>query len=107
MGFSIKIIVFDIDDKNLLNYICDSLGVGNVYLREKSSSCSFVVGNEKGIRILLDIFDKYQLNGIKLLDYLDFKKAVVLYFDRIGTLTDDFILNKNGLLVCSVTLFIY
>jgi len=76
-----------------LNYICDSLGVGNVYLREKSSSCSFVVGNEKGIRILLDIFDKYQLNGIKLLDYLDFKKAVVLYFDRIGTLTDDFILN--------------
>lgn len=72
-----------------MNYICDYLGVGKVYLRDKSSSCSFVVGNEKGIRILLSIFDKYKLNGIKYLDYIDFKKAFILYFDRIGTLTDD------------------
>jgi len=79
----------NIDDQNVLNYIRDYLGIGNVYLREKSSSCSFIVGNEKGIRLLLDIFDKYQLNGIKLLDYLDFKRAFILYFDRIGTLTDN------------------
>lgn len=75
--------------KNLLDNICSSLGVGKVYTREKSNSCSFVVGNEKGIRILFDIFDKYKINGIKYLDYVDFKKAFLLYFDRIGTLTDE------------------
>jgi hypothetical protein len=78
-----------IDDKNLLYRIRDSLGVGAVYLRETRNSCSFIVGSEKGIRILLAIFDKYKLNGIKYLDYLDFKKAFNLYFDRTGTLTDE------------------
>jgi len=77
-----------IDDKDLLYHIRDSLGVGNVYLREKNNSCSYIVGNEKGIRVLLAIFDKYKLNGIKYLDYLDFKKAFNLYFDRTGGLTD-------------------
>lgn len=78
-----------IDDKNLLFYIRDSLGVGTVYLREKSNSCSFIVGNEKDLRVLLAVFDKYKLNGIKYLDYLDFMKAFNLYFDRSGSLTDE------------------
>jgi len=78
-----------IDEKNLLDEICHSLGVGKVYPNEKRSSCSFVIGNEKGIRVILDIFDKYPLNGMKYLDYVDFRKAFVLYFDRIGTLTDE------------------
>jgi hypothetical protein len=78
-----------IDEKNLLDNICSTLGIGKVYSREKSNSCSFVVGNEKGIRILLDIFDKYKINGIKYLDYVDFRKAFLLYFDRVGTLTDE------------------
>jgi len=78
-----------IDDKNLLFYIRDSLGVGTVNLREKSNSCSFIVGNEKDLRLLLAIFDKYKLNGIKYLDYLDFIKAFNLYFGRSGSLTDE------------------
>lgn len=53
-----------LDEKDLLDNICNSLGIGKVYLYEKSSSCSFVVGNEKGIRVLLDIFDKYKINAI-------------------------------------------
>jgi LAGLIDADG endonuclease len=90
-----------IDDQNLLNHICATLGVGRVYLREKSKSCSFIVGNEAGIRGLLTIFDNHQFNGIKYLDYQDFKKAFLLYFDRPGILNDDLI-NKiiklqNGL----------
>ena len=48
-----------IDEKNLLDEICYSLGEGKVYSSEKRSSCSFVIGNEKGIRVILDIFDKY------------------------------------------------
>lgn len=78
-----------LDDQNLLNHICKTFGFGKVYLSEKSSSCRFVVGNEKGIRLLLEIFDKYKLNGIKFLDYVDFKKAFFLYFDREGVLTDE------------------
>jgi hypothetical protein len=78
-----------IDDKNLLDEICYSLGVGKVYASEKRSSCSYVVGNEEGIRVLIDILDKYTLNGIKYLDYVDFRKAFILYFDRIDTLTDE------------------
>lgn len=78
-----------IDDKNVLDKICSYLGIGKVYSREKSNSCNFVVGNEKDIRKLLDIFDKYKINGIKYLDYVDFKKAFLIYFDRIGVLDDE------------------
>lgn len=63
--------------------------MGKVYPRVKSSSCSYVVGNEAGIRVLLGIFDKYKMNGIKYLDYGAFRKAFLLYFDREGTLTDE------------------
>lgn len=77
-----------IDEKNLLDNICHFLGIGKVYLREKSNSCCFVVGNEKDIRVLLEIFDNYKINGIKYLDYVNFRKAFLLYFDRIGALTD-------------------
>ena len=65
------------DDLDLLKYLSLSLGIGRVYERKHRKSCSFVVGNEEGIRILLDIFDRYPFNGIKKLDYLDF----IAYFN--------------------------
>nr|YP_009262061.1 LAGLIDADG endonuclease [Chrysoporthe austroafricana]AMX22136.1 LAGLIDADG endonuclease [Chrysoporthe austroafricana] len=80
-----------IDDIKLLRFICDTLGVGNVYAREKSNSCSFIVGNEEGLRTLINIFDRYTFNGIKLLDYIDFKEAFLIYFNRSGTLDDNLI----------------
>lgn len=80
-----------IDEIELLKLIRDILGIGIVYAREKSNSCSYIVGNEEGIRILMDIFDRYTFNGIKLLDYNDFRAAFLLYFDRFGTLTKDLI----------------
>lgn len=80
-----------IDDIELLRIIRDILGVGIVYAREKSNSCSYIVGNEEGLRILIDIFDRYTFNGIKLLDYIDFRYAFLLYFDRNGTLTNELI----------------
>lgn len=78
-----------LDDRSLLETICQTLEIGRVYPRLKSNSCSFIVGNEAGIRSLLTIFDKHQLNGIKFIDYQDFKKAFLLYFERNGTLSDD------------------
>jgi LAGLIDADG endonuclease len=71
-----------IDEINLLNFICETLSVGKVYARERSKSCSFVVGNEQGLRTLMEIFDRYTFNGIKLLDYTDFKEAFLSYFNR-------------------------
>lgn len=76
-----------IDEINLLYFINSTLGIGKVYKRESSNSCSFIVGNEKDLRILIDIFDRYTFNGIKLLDYLDFKKAFFMYFNRQDTLS--------------------
>jgi len=78
-----------VDDKKVLNFICETLGLGKIYVR--SNSCSWIIGNEKGLRVLLDILDRYPMNGIKLLDYKDFKEAFFLYFDRIGTLNEDLI----------------
>ena len=75
-----------IDEINLLNFIHSILGIGKVYQRE--SSCSFIIGNEKDLRFLIDIFDRYTFNGIKLLDYLDFKKAFFMYFNRQETLSE-------------------
>lgn len=78
-----------IDDLKLLKYISDSLGIGKVYERVNSNSCSFVVGNEKELRILIELFNRHPFNGIKLLDFIDFKKAFFIYFDRPDTLNDE------------------
>jgi hypothetical protein len=77
------------DDKKVLDFFCETLGLGKVYVR--SNSCSWIIGNEKELRVLLDKLDRYPMNGIKLLDYKDFKEAFFLYFDRIGSLNEDLI----------------
>lgn len=80
-----------IDDVKVLKKICDFLGIGKVYERESSKSCSFVVGNEGALRVLIDIFKRYPFNGIKLLDFIDFQEAFFLYFDRPGKLDEELI----------------
>jgi len=67
-----------IDDLDALNFIKSKLNLGNdisVY----ANSCKFTVTHPKDIYKLISIFDKYNLNTTKYLDYLDFKKAFVLY----------------------------
>lgn len=78
-----------IDDFNLLKYISDYLGIGKAYERPNSNSCSFVIGNEKGLRNLIELFTRYPFNGVKLLDFIDFKEAFFLYFDRPGLLNEE------------------
>jgi len=61
-----------------LKTIKSKLNIGNdiaVY----GNSCKFTVTHPKDIYKLIDIFDKYNLNTTKYLDYLDFKKAFCLY----------------------------
>ena len=80
-----------IDDFELLNNIKEKLKIGNVYANNSRNSCNFVVGSEKELRLLINLFDGFPLNGVKLLDFLQFKEAFLLYFNREGTINEDLI----------------
>jgi len=68
------------DDEDVLRYISSMLGIGKVRLYK--NECIFNVVDKEGIKLLISIFDKYNLNTTKYLDYLDFKKAFNIYFNR-------------------------
>lgn len=61
--------------------------MGNINVTDEE--CRLVVSDKEGIRKLISIFDKYNLNTTKYLDYLDFKKAFNLYHSRNGVLTEE------------------
>ena len=80
------------DDLGVLRYISSELGIGNVRLYK--DECMFSVTNKEGIKLLISIFDKYNLNTTKHLDYLDFKKAFNIYFNRDKSLTAELVKNE-------------
>ncbi len=75
------------DDNNVLLSICNRLAIGNI--NESDEECKFVVSDKEGIIKLIRIFDKYNLNTTKYLDYLDFKEAFNLYHSRNGLLSEE------------------
>lgn len=77
--FSIEL---HIDDLHVLEFIKDKLGLGNI--RTFKDKCIFTISDKQGIYALIAIFDKFNLNTTKYLDYLDFKKAFLLYHERTG-----------------------
>ena len=86
-----------IDDKEVLNYIKSRLNIGTevaVY----GNSCKFTVVHKKDIYVLISIFDKFNLNTTKYLDYLEFKKAFILYNESARKLEADKIAVMNQLL---------
>lgn len=82
------VIKLHIDDAPLLKTILNTLGIGRLAERPNSNTCSFEVGSEKDLRILISILDKTTLMGSKYLDYLSFRKAFFLYFERSGVITE-------------------
>lgn len=80
------------DDEKVLRYISDKLGIGGVRLYK--DECIFNITDQKGIALLISIFDKYNLNTSKYLDYLDFKKAFFLYLNREKNLKAEEIKDK-------------
>ena len=100
-GASFRIIIeLHLDDIDALKYIKSRLGIGN-NIAVYGNSCKFVVLHRKEVNKLIYIFDKYNLNTTKYLDYLDFKKAFHLYnendsIDKI-TLMDQILNLKNGM----------
>lgn len=65
------------DDLNVLYYIHKSLGFGEV--RSYNNYVSFTVTRLKDMALLINILNKYQLQGTKWLNYRDFVLAFELY----------------------------
>lgn len=82
------IIKLHIDDEKVLRTICLKLNIGRVVLRPNYNTCSFEVSSEKELRILIKILDEHQLMGDKYLDYLNFREAFFLYFERSDLVTE-------------------
>lgn len=74
------------DDLGVLEYIRNNLGIGNIRLYK--DKCIYVVTNIEGTHQLISIFDKYNLNSTKYLDYCKYKEAFLLYQERDKKLTD-------------------
>lgn len=75
------------DDEKVLRYIKDKLGVGGVRLYK--DECIYNVTDKNGILLLISIFDKYNLNTSKYLDYLAFREAFFYYLNRDKNLNAD------------------
>ena len=80
------VIGLHLDDLEALNYIHNKLNIGIV--RIAKDECKFVVTKEEELSVVISIFDMHNLNTSKYLDYLDFKKAFNLYFNREEGLTE-------------------
>lgn len=72
------VIELHVDDIEALRYIKSKLNLGTE-IAVYGNSCKFAVVHRKDIYKLISIFDKYNLNTIKYLDYLDFKQGFILY----------------------------
>lgn len=76
----------------LLKMIHSTLGIGRIAIRPNTNTCSFEVGSEKELRILIGLLENTPLIGSKYLDFLSFRKAFFLYFDRPGLVTESLII---------------
>lgn len=88
-GFSFRFkIGLHKDDFNALHYIKSKLDMGSIYAYNDSQI--FTISKKDDISKLISIFDCYTLNTSKYLDFLAFKRALILYTNR-KNLTDKLI----------------
>lgn len=93
-----------INDRPLLEYIQNRLQIGVVYpvnLTEKLVRSSWEVYSKEDILKLIKIFDLYQLNTSKQLDYLAWKEAFLIYTGdnslKKMDITNDILRLKNSM----------
>jgi hypothetical protein len=72
-----------IDETPLIKYIAERLGVGTFSLRE--SSVNYTISSKQDIPVIFGILDKTPLNTSKNLNYMMFRQAYDLYFNRKST----------------------
>ena len=68
------------DEYTLLKYIAKKLGVGRLSVKEKY--VDYIVSTKEDLLQIFSIFDKRYLNTSKILNYILFRKAYDLYFNR-------------------------
>lgn len=76
-----------IDDISVLQRIKQELQIGTIQISQKE--CKYVISDKESVKILLTIFDLFNLNTTKYLDYLDFKQGFNIYINRKGNLTEE------------------
>src|SRR5690606_2602101 len=70
-----------VDDKNVLEHIKATLGCGRI--SSDRNSLTFIISRIEDIKeVLIPLFEEFPLNTKKHLDYLAFKKAFFMYFNR-------------------------
>lgn len=72
-------ILLHLDDIEVLYYIRNILGIGNIYISKTNPAVTYNVVNKDGIFIILAIFAKYNLNTTKHLNFLALAQAFWLY----------------------------
>lgn len=68
-----------LDDKGVLDYINNTLGIGTVTVSKTKAEVVFLVRTQGEIEVILELFTKYPLNTTKHLNFVDFSKAFELY----------------------------
>lgn len=82
-SFSFHFVIrLHIDDKGVLDYINNTLGLGTVTISKTKPEVVFLVRTQDEIRVLLELFSKNPLNTSKHLNFLDFVKAFRLYMEN-------------------------
>ena len=79
--FSFRFVIeLHLDDQDTLEYICNTLGFGQVTVNSKSAR--FIVSTQRTVATIIAIFSKYCLNTTKHLDFLDFSRAYDIYMNN-------------------------
>lgn len=75
-------ITLHIDDLACLEFIKNTLQIGNVRVNTKSSEVVYEVSAQHEIETILAIFNKFNLNTIKHLNFIAFEQAFRLYLEN-------------------------
>ncbi len=70
------------DDRDVLIYIKNTLGIGKVYFSADQETTTFKVTSRRELAIIIAIFDKFHLNTTKHLYFLAFALAFRLYTEN-------------------------
>lgn len=89
-GFLFKFVLgLHKDDYAVLVKIQTILNMGRI--SQDENKCRLIINKYEDLKKLISIFDNYPLNTTKYLDFLIFKKAFTLNFERAGRVTPELI----------------
>ena len=95
-SFSFKV-TQNINSVVILYYLKEFFIVGNIYIDNKSTKgYKYVVSNRKDlINVIIPHFERYPLEGSKHLDFLDFKKCVLLMEESSDNISKVLFIKNN------------